>query len=44
MGMMVIVDEEGIYYLDQEKDVEGLVKVSKLRGVKVSKLPYPVEG
>ena len=40
----VTSDNQGNYYLDQKKSIEGVVKAAKVSGCKVQKLPYPVEG
>ena len=44
VGINVTIDDQGNYYLDQKKAIEGVVKVSKLGGEIESRLPYPLEG
>ena len=39
----VTSDNQGNYYLDQKKSIEGVVKAAKVSGCKVQKLPYPLE-
>ena len=43
-GINVTSDNQGNYYLDQKKSIEGAVKAAKVSGCKVQKLPYPLEG
>ena len=40
----VTSDNQGNYYLDQKKSIEGVVEVAKVSGCKVQKLPYLLEG
>ena len=44
VGINVISDEKGNFYLDQKKLIESAVKAAKVSGAKVQKLPYPLEG
>ena len=44
VGINIISDNQGNYYLDQKKSIEGVVKAAKVSGCKVQKLPYPLEG
>ena len=44
VGINVTHDQEGNYYLDQTKTIEGIVKAANLRGAKTEKLPYPMDG
>ena len=44
VGINVTSDNQGNYYLDQKKSIEGVVKAAKVSGCKVQKLPYPLEG
>ena len=44
VGITVTSDEEGNYYMDQKKAIEGVVKAAKLTGAKIQKLPYLLEG
>ena len=44
VGINVTSDNQGDYYLDQKKSIEGVVKAAKVSGCKVQKLPYPLEG
>ena len=44
VGINVISDEKGYFYLDQKKLIESAVKAAKVSGAKVQKLPYPLEG
>ena len=44
VGINVTMDEQGNYYLDQKKSMESVVKAAKVRGAKVQKLPYPLDG
>ena len=44
MGINVTSDEKGNYYLDQKKLIESAIKAAKVSGVKVQKLPYPLDG
>ena len=41
VGINVISDEKGNFYLDQKKLIESAVKAAKVSGAKVQKLPYP---
>ena len=44
VGINVTSGNQGNYYLDQKKSIEGVVKATKVSGCKVQKLPYPLEG
>ena len=44
VGINVISDEKGNFYLDQKKLIESAVKAAKVSGANVQKLPYPLEG
>ena len=43
VGINVTSDNQGNYYLDQKKSIEGVVKAAKVSGCKVQKLPYSIE-
>ena len=43
-GINVTSDEKGNFYLDQKKLIESAVKAAQVSGVKVQKLPYPLDG
>ena len=43
-GINVSGDNQGNFYLDQKKSIEGVVKAAKVTGYEVQKLPYPLEG
>ena len=44
VGINLTSDEKGNFYLDQQKLIESAVKAAKVRGAKVQKLPYPLNG
>ena len=44
VGINVTSDNQGNYYLDQKKSIDGVIKAAKVSGCKVQKLPYPLEG
>ena len=44
VGINVTSDTQGNYYLDQKDKIEGLVKAARVTGVKVQKLPCPLDG
>ena len=44
VGINVTTDDQGNYYLDQKKAIEGVAKVAKVTGSKPQRLPYPLEG
>ena len=43
-GISVTTDDQGNYYLDQKKAIEGVAKVAKVQGNTPQKIPYPIEG